>query len=426
MKRRFWPLGIVTLALAAIPFAARADGHSEPDASHDTQSGSAVSGWQELADTIRSLPDRMLAKLPPEMRSDPQVQQEIGRLAMEAIASQMVEAIGGDGDAPQFLPAIGHVFNVGQPNADTIYRAATIAPGGTYRLRGRQGDVNHAIIAQFLPPGAKGDRPHLDLSKVKTDADGRFDVLVSQKKPADYAGEWWQLNPIATRMMIRMVSADWANETEPTLSIERVDKPLGRPRPPAETLELKLRALPRTIDFMAVMFVDHHEKLRKEGYINSVKAYNVGEGALSGQFYYEGAYDLASDEALVIESSVPDVCMYRSLILTNEIYETTDWHNNHASLNGAQAAPDGDGKLRIVISEKDTGIKNWLDTSGYPRGIVQGRWTGCNSQPIPTVTKVKLADLSSFLPEDTAKITPQERQEILRERRHALQERPYW
>lgn len=426
MKRRFWPLGIAALALVAFPFAARADGHVQPEARHDLHSASAVPGWQELADTIQSLPDRLLAKLPEAMRSDPQVQQEIGRLAMEAVASQMVEAIGGDGDAPQFLPAIGHIFNVGQPNADTIYRAATIAPGGTYRLRGKPGNLNHSIIAQFLPPGAKGDRPHLDLSQLIVDADGRFDVLVSPEKPEGYEGDWWQLNPVAARLMIRMVSADWTNETEPTLSLERVDKPIGRPRPPAKVLEQRLRTLSQAIDFIGLMFVDHHEKIREEGYINSVKAYNVGEGALTGQFYYEGAYDLADDEALVIESAVPEICMYRSLILTNEIYETTDWHNNHASLNGAQAAPDGDGKLRIVISEKDTGIKNWLDTSGYPRGIVQGRWTGCNSQPIPTVTKVKLDDLSSFLPDDTAMVTLEERQEILRERRRALQERPQW
>ena len=142
--------------------------------------------------------------------------------------------------------------------------------------------------------------------------------------------------------------------------------------------------------------------------------------ALGGQFYYEGVYDLADDEALIVASPVPKVCTYRSLILTNELYETTDWINNHASLNAAQAAPDADGKLRIVVSAKDPGVKNWLDTSGYPRGVIQGRWTGCDSQPIPEVQKVKVKDVLSAMPSGVATVTPAERQAILRERRARL------
>jgi hypothetical protein len=226
--------------------------------------------------------------------------------------------------------------------------------------------------------------------------------------------------------MIRMVSTDWSGEVEPTLSIERLDIAPERPRPSAEKLEAALRGFVQGSEFMALMFVDHHEKLRAEGYINSVKAYDVGMGALDGQFYYEGAYDLGDDEALIVESDVPKTCMYRSLILTNELYETTDWYNNHSSLNKAQAAPDPDGKLRIVISARDPGVKNWLDTAGHPRGVIQGRWTGCDSQPMPTVTRVPLADLRKHLPADVATVTREEREAIIRERRRALLERPLW
>jgi hypothetical protein len=227
-------------------------------------------------------------------------------------------------------------------------------------------------------------------------------------------------------LMLRMVSADWSGEKSPTLSVERVDKPIGRLRPPAQVLEQRLRRLPQSVDFLALMFVDHHEKLRQEGFINKFKIFDVGYGALQGQFYYEGAYDLADDEVLIVESPVPAKCEYRSLILTNEIYETTDWYNNHSSLNIAQAAPDSDGKLRIVVSHKDPGVKNWLDTAGYPRGVVQGRWTNCDSQPMPVVKVVKLKALRKALPADVATVTPEQRQEILRERRRALLERPLW
>lgn len=420
-KRRLWPLGLAALSLAALPFAAKAQSPSPPPSS-------SVAGWDELIESLRTLPDRMLANLPPELQRDPQVRQEVGRLALEAIASQTISAIGQDGDAPQFLPSLGQVLNIGQPNADTVYRSAVITPGGTYRIRGERGSLNHTVLAQLLPKGTPGgsDRPHLKLADLKADDDGRFDLLVSTTKPEGYSGDWWQLHPAANMVMVRMVSGDWSNERSPTLAIERIDKPVGRTRPSAQVLEQRLRRLPQSIEMLALMFGDHHEQLRREGFINKFKTFDVGFGALEGQFYYEGAYDFADDEALIVESPVPAQCNYRSLILTNEIYETIDWYNNHASLNLAQAAPDSDGKLRIVVAHKDPGVKNWLDTSGHPRGVVQGRWTNCDSQPMPVAKVVKLKDLRKALPADVATVTPEQRQEILRERRRALHERPLW
>ena len=422
--RKFWPLGLAAVALAALPFTARAQPANAPAAAP----ASTVPGWGEFVESLRTLPDRMLAKLPEAMRRDPQVQQEVARLALESLASQTISAIGQDGDAPQFLPSLGQVLNIGQPNADTVYRSANITPGGTYRIRGRLGSLNHTVLAQMVPPGTPGGatRPHLRLGSLRADRDGRFDLLLSARKPDGYTGDWWELNPASTTLMLRMVSGDWAGEQSPTLAIERLDKPVARPRVAAAELEKRLRKLPQTVDFLALMFVNHHEQLRSEGFINRFKVFEVGYGALEGQFYYEGAYDLADDEALIVESPVPAKCEYRSLILTNEIYETTDWYNNHSSLNLAQAAPDSDGRLRIVVANRDPGVKNWLDTAGHPRGVVQGRWTHCDSQPMPVALVVKLKDLKQALPKDVAMVTPAERQAILRERRRALLERPLW
>ena len=102
------------------------------------------------------------------------------------------------------------------------------------------------------------------------------------------------------------------------------------------------------------------------------------------------------------------------------------------------ALPDGDGKSLIreirewsttpiiVVSARDPGVKNWLDTAGYLRGVVQGRWTGCDSQPIPEVRKMKIGRVRDALPKDVAVVTPRERERIVRERRRALQERRLW
>lgn len=390
------------------------------DSSHN------VAGWREFVDSLDTLPARMLEKLPAAKRDDPQIQQEVARLALESLAHSVLAAIGSDGEAPQFLPTLGQVLNVGQPNADTVYRSAHIAADGAYRLTGKRGSLALAMLSQVVPRSHAGPRKHLELAQVSVDENDCFDILVSAEKPPGYTREWWELDPAAVQIMIRMVSADWENEEDPTLSIERVDKPLGRPRPPADVLEKRLRALPTQVETMALMFSGHFERLRDEGYVNALKILTLEFGALDGQFYYEGIFDLAEDEALIIESPIPEKCDYRSLILVNEIYETIDWYNNHSSLNGAQSVPDPDGKLRIVVSARDPGVKNWLDTAGHPRGIIQGRWTGCDSQPIPVVHKVRLDQVLDNLPKGVATVTAEERQQIIRKRRAALQQRPLW
>ncbi len=106
--------------------------------------------------------------------------------------------------------------------------------------------------------------------------------------------------------------------------------------------------------------------------------------------------------------------------------ETTDWYNNHSSLNNAQAPADKDGRLRIVVSHRDPGVRNWIDTAGHATGLIQGRWMSCETQPVPSATKVELSQLKAHLPADTPRVTPEQRQAIIRERRAAQLARPMW
>ncbi len=428
--------GVALLAIGAAftPLKATPEEASLNRATAPSSSGS-VAGWTEFLDGLRDLPERILARLPAEQRDDPQIQQEVGRLALSAVASATIDALTADPDHPVFTPQINNFITIGQPNADTNYRSAKITPGGTYRLRGRRGSMNMVRIAEGgpRPPQVEGQvnlggiRPIHDLNGLSVDPAGRYDVILSPFKPEGYTGEWWQLDPTTNMLLVRMVGSHWGEEVEPTLSIERLDVPASRPRPPARILEEKLRAIPTFANFIAPLLVDRVEKLRADGIVNKLRAADMSQlGGLKGQFYYEGAYDLKEDEALIVEAPLPEICVYRSLILTNDIYETTDWYNNHSSLNGAQAPADKDGILRIVVSAQDPGVPNWLDTAGYPTGAIQGRWTDCSSQPVPTVRKVALKDVRKSLPEDTPTIGNEERDRQTRDRRAALQQRPLW
>jgi hypothetical protein len=427
--------GTALLAIGAAMLPGWASKAAAPTSAEEAPASGAVPGWTDFLDGLRDLPERILARLPADQRNDPQIRQEVARLALSAVAAGTIDALASDPDHPVFLPQINNYITTGQPNADTNYRSAKITPGGIYRLRGRRGSMNQARIAEVGPRPKQTEgtvnlgkpRPVHDLNTLKVDAEGRYDVLLSPIRPQGYTGDWWQLDATSNMLLVRMVGSQWDKEVEPTLSIERLDIPAARPRPPAATLEANLRSIPASADFIAPLLVDRPQKLRAEGYVNKLKDVDFSQmGGLAGQYYYEGIYELKDDEALIVETKLPERCTYRSLILTNEIYETTDWYNNHSSLNGAQAAADKDGVLRIVVSARDPGVLNWLDTAGYPRGVIQGRWLECSSKPIPTVRKVALADVKKSLPAETPTISAEKRDKQIRDRRAALQQRPLW
>lgn len=392
----------------------------------------AIPGWKHWTRQVEDLDKEIIARLPERLRNDPQVREEAGRLLLEAVASESISAIGADPDHPVFLPAINFYLNIGQPNADTTYRSAAVDGSGSYRIRGEIGSLRILRVGLFgpIPNGPALNLPiptYYDFKTLHLGAGGHFDVLLSPERPAGYTGDWWQLKPGTTQLLLRQVAFDWANERDPRISIERVDRTVERPRPSAADLQKRLDGLGDQIAQMALLLIDHVEQLRQQGYINKLKVFDVSHmGGLVGQFYYEGAYDLKPDEALVVEAKVPTGCTYWSILLTNDIYETTNWYDNESSLNGSQARVDADGVVRYVVSAKDPGVPNWLDTAGYNSGAIQGRWTECSANPIPTVQKVAFADVRKNLPSDTPVVTSEQREQLVRERRSQVQQRPLW
>jgi hypothetical protein len=419
----------IAVLTAILTFAVPLDAGAEAAAGAKT-----TSGWQTFVDRLRDLPARMLNKLPEAQRNDPQIRAEVERVALAALASATIDALGSDPDHPAFVPQVNHVLNVAQPNADTTYRIARIAPGGTYRLRGNRGSLRMARIAEasLLPgnsavvAGASIPKPVHDITTLHADERGTFDVILSPQRPQGYTGDWWPLAKDTDSLLLRLVSADWGREAEPTISIERLDIPSPRTRISAAALEKRVGGLMDVADFIGTFYLDKVEQLRAAGYVNKLRKMNTSALGLPDQIYYEGAYELKDNEALIVEAKHPAHCAYRSIILTNEVYETTDWYNNHSSLNDAQAAADSDGVLRFVISARDPGVRNWLDTAGYPSGSIQGRWAGCDSQPVPSIRKVAFADIGAALPPQTVKVAPADRENIIRQRRAALQQRPLW
>ena len=388
--------------------------------------------WEEFVDQLKPLGARLMQRLSERLRQDPQVVQESYRLLLAGLARGLSDAVVGDRRHPMFVPEISLAQNVFQPNSDTIYKSVMIDGAGVYRLKGERGDTRMLILAQLGPDTLRTGKlgaalKQYDFDTLTFDDQGRFDVIISGTRPDGHRGDWWELDPRAEKFMVRTVGCRWGDEREPRYGIDRLDVAPTKGRHSAAELSFRLSEIPTIAGHCACTFPDHVEKLRQEGYINRLKVFDVSQMVgLNRQHYYEGAYQLEEDEALIVEAKVPDKVKYWSLILTNDIYETTDWSNNQSSLNDAQAHIDRDGWFRAVVSARDPGLPNWLDTSGYPSGAIQGRWFDASSAPTPEVKKLKLADVRSALPADTPRVTPAERDATLRERRIKAQMRVIW
>ncbi|WP_422342798.1 DUF1214 domain-containing protein [Parasphingorhabdus sp.] len=388
--------------------------------------------WEKLIDGLRPLGEAMRKRVPQKLRQNPQVMAESMRLLLAGLSRANSDAIVGDRRHPMFVPELNIAQNIFQPNADTIYKSCLIEKGGSYVIKGDRGTVRMVILAQMGPDTLRTGKHHpvlsqIDFDKLRVSADGSFELLLSPERPQGHNGDWMKLDPLCEKFMVRVVSCDWGVEREPRFGIIRLDVAEGKGRPSIENLHQAFDEMPGIARVCALAFPTHVEELRAEGFINKFKIFDVSQmSGLEGQFYYECAYELADDEALISEVKVPESYKYWSIILTNELYETTDWYNNQSSLNDKQGRVDNDGVFRTVISVRDPGVYNWLDISGYSRGAVQGRWFEASEKPMPTLRKVKLAEVSEHLPKSTASVSRQQRADALRNRRLAAQMRTIW
>jgi hypothetical protein len=337
-------------------------------------------------------------------------------------------AVYSDPDYPEFVPIFSSVFNVLGPVPDTAYTYTQIDGAGTYRIRGFRNTVRYVELTLntgMLVDGTMKPVNSIDLDSLKLNPDTSFELILSPQRPVGYTGNWVQTTPDMRSILVRSQSYDWLHEQGGVMGIERLDKPTLRPRPPAEETAKRLAAIaPLAQEIQASSYRRVAQSLAKNLY-NKVEGREYG-GPGYVKVYLEGLFDIADDEALVIETEVPKVCRYWSVILLDNHKGALDWVNHQSSLNGFQAKLDSDGKFRGVIALHDPGVPNWLDPGGHAFGTMQIRWDKCSSAPAPTFHKVKLKKLRDHLPKDTPVATAEAREMSLRDRRLGAQLRRKW
>jgi hypothetical protein len=389
--------------------------------------------WADQMRALQPVGENLMAKWRPEGATEAEVQ-DMNKLALSMLASAYLCHVYPDTKRPGFMPLWNYAFNQGGPDPDYVYLTAELDPAGTYRISGTRGTSRFVEITQqawdMLRPAllAKGGpvRNH-DLDDDVTLADdGSFSVVLSQTRPEGHEGDWWEMMPETARLIVRSCSADWRNEVDARLAIERLDDPGSDMTP--EEIATRFADLPEWIEEMIAFDMALIRYYREHHGVNAIKRSGVVDemGGLPQQAYYDGMHEITDDEALILETDLPREARYWQALVGDDRFCTVDWVNRQSSLNDHQAVVDGDGRFRAVISRRDPGVPNWLDKGDYPWGVIQMRWNRASDHPDPTIKKVSFAEVREHLPADTPVVTPGERVELLRARREGAQLRRIW
>ncbi len=363
---------------------------------------------------------------------DPEYRADVYRQIMMQFSYGYFAFFHADAEHPDWSPLWNPVYTL-QPNPDDIYRYCPISEDYQYRLRGKRGTVYMITFnTQGGLPGLPGEIDHtgeryadIDDGDLQIDGDGNFEILVSKEKPAGYTGDWLQIKPGATVLMTRFRSYDWINEVDPVISVECLNPvSLKKRLSPDEILDRvkQMAAMPVAA---TRLFYEMQNQVKANVGINTFEPTRLG-GALSRQIYIPAVYEFEDDEALIIETDLPEKRRYWNWQLNDPYFNAVEYVYRMSSTNGHFAHVASDGRFYAVVSLKDPGVPNWLDTAGFKQGTIYGRWYDCDSHPMPNLKRVKFSEIRNHLPPDTPVVTPEQRAQQLRDRVVACQRRRRW
>ena len=384
--------------------------------------------WRAYLDKLGGA-DTLLDQL--QYPADPLLRQEACRLFFLSLSAGYLSTFA-DPDLPDFVPAVNTILNASSANPDFIYYQASVDGAGCYRISGTRGDALFVLLD--IAAGGLGVMDELgpslgtiDFDTLAFGAGGDFDLLLSAERPADWQGDWRELDTRARTLVLRQASYDWGEGRDGRFAIERVDKPLAPRRADAAEIAHRLERLAGHPLRYAGLWLRHMAAQREKGLFNQFEHDDwAGRGGVTGQHYFQGLFRLEPGHVLVLETGVPDKVRYWNMQLADPLWNAIDWLNRQGSLNGGQIRLDSDGRARAVIALEDPGVPNWLDPGGWSEGAVMLRWTEASSAPLPSLRSVPLHALRTVLPRGTPVVTPEERQASLRKRRRGVQLRRRW
>jgi hypothetical protein len=362
------------------------------DAEQRVLSGQA---WADYCDALKAAGQQILrAEAPGDAFNRAEGFRYLSRLARAGL-EWYVEF--NDPAFPVLYKPSHETIKIGADNPDNIYQKAVLDGRHEYRVRGTRGTVHYISMltsrGSYAADFTQVETGFLDSNQVVFDADGRLEVIVSARR---HEGNWLPMEEASNSILIRQTFMDRAREIPAEITIERLDSGATPAPLTAEQLDTGLRTAAAFVQNTARLFADWSQSFlgRPNELPPADQAYCQRIGGDRNIFYYHGYFELAEDEALVIEVERIPPCRTWNLQTDNYWMESLDYRYHRIHLNKHTAHYDADGSVRIVIAARDPGVPNWLTTAGHRVGTLCFRWIGAEEIVHPTTRVMKVADIS--------------------------------
>ncbi len=313
-------------------------------------------------------------------------------------------------------------------NPDNVYRYFVLDGASHYRLtcrpNGPRGSFSVLVYSYFTgEEGKKMEGAHAGLLEkdMVEEADGSI-VITFDGERANGRPNHLHIQLDARLVMIREALFDWVKQRPQQMVIERVGgPPLAPPPSLAEKTDFAVQLL-ADATVTVINFESRYSPLPTNEFAKTVKR-SAGFGLIK-----LCRFSIADDEALVVTAEDLGGKYHAASIDTPWLVTLEHVHRN-GSLNNGQVARNPDGACTYVISPRDPGVANWLDTSGLNEGGLAIRWEGLAAPvedpdaAIREMRVVKLAELDAVLPAGTRRVSAGERRELAEQRAASWQNR---
>ena len=296
-----------------------------------------------------------------------------------------------DRDHPFLHEGTGPFTKMGLDNPDTMYFGTRVQPNHEYVVTGRRGtttDVSFQLLGgEYTDANVPDSETAFDDRKLDIAADGTFE---------------WRFTPTGpAQLVIREVFDDWSAQRG-SFAIARTDTKGTAPPPlTKELIEKRYAVAGKQLVQRVKTWLQFPQWFYTDLPVNTLVAPRLTPGGLATQYSSVGHFDLAPNQALVITLPVTDA-PYLGFQLGSLWYISLDYINHQTSLNGTQAQADPDGKIRIVVSDQNPGVANWVETLGHQKGFLQFRWQRVSRELTaadgPTAELVDIDQVAAALP----------------------------
>ena len=308
----------------------------------------------------------------------------------------------------------------GGPNQDNAYHHVQIDPKRRYRVRGKMHSCEHFVMTfrvGFMHMKEWGTKKAVSSVDLGLSPGDDFEMLIGGTE--DEEG-WISIPDGVAILSLRQYYVDWQPEEPATFTIECVDEIPTPARLDSQTVADRLDHALDQVESSVFGWNDYMKDHRAKATDNTFAAQQTVAKGLSDARYAFLFWNLQPDEALLIETDIPDARYWGLQLATHGWFEQVDPVHRITSINQRQAQPSSDGRVRLVVSHSDPGVPNWLDVAGHPEGLLTFRWFWPKSDPTPSARVVPLDAISEYLPDDTDRVSPDARRRDISERKAHL------